>query len=557
MNSKTLLFITLLVGGCSQPVPQEAGTVINISSAAPFIWDNANVYFLLTDRFVNGDTTNDHAYGRQQDGVAHRSFYGGDLRGVIQKIEAGYFTNLGITALWLTPPIENIHGATDEGTGKTYAYHGYWPRDWTTIDANLGSMEDYRELVEKAHQRGIRVLMDVIINHTGPVTDIDSQWPDEWVRMSPTCTFDNFKNNIECTLVNNLPDIRTERNEPVDLPPFLVKKWQQEGRFEQEIKELDEFFARTGYPRAPRFYIIKWLTDYVRELGIDGFRVDTAKHTEPSVWAELFKEAALALEEWRNNHPDKKLDDLPFYMVGEVYGYAIQNGLNYDMGDTTINFYENGLQALINFAIKGDANNREEEIFALYSSILHEGDLKGYSTLNYLASHDDGGPFDLERKRVIEAGTKLLLAPGASQVYYGDETARPLNVKANGDASLRSPMNWRDLEANTNTNGFFTSDIYRHWSKLGRFRKAHPAVGAGLHTKLATDPYTFKRVLDHSDLQDKVVVVLGKINGAIDVSEVFADQTGLTDYYSGKTAVVVDGKVTFETDFNYLLLGEQ
>src|SRR5210317_390739 len=124
------------------------------SSEKPFMWENANVYFLLTDRFQNGDTTNDYSYGRKRDGAVNRSYHGGDIRGIIQKLEEGYFENLGITAIWTTPVFENIHGSTDEGTGKTYGYHGYWVKDFTTIDKNLGTMNDYKELVEKAHARG-------------------------------------------------------------------------------------------------------------------------------------------------------------------------------------------------------------------------------------------------------------------------------------------------------------------------------------------------------------------------------------------------------------------
>ncbi|HAA16785.1 MAG TPA: alpha-amlyase, partial [Cytophagales bacterium] len=131
-----------------------------------FMWEGATVYFALTDRFNNGDPTNDESLGRQMNGAPLRSYLGGDLRGVIQKLEEGYFSDLGVNALWLTPPYENIHGYTNEGTGKTYGFHGYWPRDWTAIDANLGTMDDYRELVQKAHARGIRVILDVIINHT-------------------------------------------------------------------------------------------------------------------------------------------------------------------------------------------------------------------------------------------------------------------------------------------------------------------------------------------------------------------------------------------------------
>jgi alpha-amylase len=131
----------------------------------------------------------------------------------------------------------------------------------------------------------------------------------------------------------NLPDVHTESDKPVELPEGLRKKWQQEGRLEQELKELDAFFEATGYPRAARFYIVKWLTDYVRKFGVDGFRVDTAKHTEAGVWAELKKEAVKAFNDWKQQNPAKKLDDNGFFMVAEVYGYDAGGGRNYTYDD--------------------------------------------------------------------------------------------------------------------------------------------------------------------------------------------------------------------------------
>ena len=89
------------------------------------------------------------------------------MAGITEKIREGYFTELGINAIWFTPVVEQIHGDTDEGTGNTYAYHGYWARDWTTLDPNFGTYQDLEELVETAHEHGIRILMDVVINHTG------------------------------------------------------------------------------------------------------------------------------------------------------------------------------------------------------------------------------------------------------------------------------------------------------------------------------------------------------------------------------------------------------
>ncbi len=121
----------------------------------------------MTDRFNNGNPDNDVNFNRTEKAAVLRGFEGGDIRGVIQKIDEGYFNKLGINAIWLTPIVEQIHGATDEGTGLTYAFHGYWTKDWTTSDPNFGTEEDLKELVEKAHQNGIRIVLDAVINHTG------------------------------------------------------------------------------------------------------------------------------------------------------------------------------------------------------------------------------------------------------------------------------------------------------------------------------------------------------------------------------------------------------
>ena len=304
----------------------------------PFVWEGANLYFLLTDRFNNGDPTNDVNYDRNSETAVLRGFEGGDIRGVTQKIEAGYFTDLGVNAIWMSPIVEQIHGGTDEGTGMTYGFHGYWTKDWTSLDPNFGTAADLKDLVEVAHSKGIRIVLDAVINHTGPVTDIDTVWPKEWVRTSPACEYKDYESTVTCTLVKNLPDILTESNEEVDLPPQLVEKWKAEGRYDEEVAELDAFFKRTGYPRAPRFYIMKWLADYITDYGIDGYRVDTVKHTEEYVWQEFRKECDYSFEQWKLNHPQDVLDDNDFYMVGEIYNYGISSGKNYDFGDRKVNY---------------------------------------------------------------------------------------------------------------------------------------------------------------------------------------------------------------------------
>lgn len=556
-----LCFVQCRKAGSDSESTSTASTSASTPAAGdqaktPFSWRNATVYFLLTDRFHNGDPNNDVNFGRTGKTGPLRGFAGGDLKGVTQKIKDGYFDQLGITAIWLTPVVEQIHGATDEGTGMTYAYHGYWTKDWTALDPNFGTEQDLSEFVETAHAHGIRVLLDVVINHTGPVTPQDAAYPDSWVRLDPVCGHKTMQSTIECTLVKNLPDVRTESDKPVELPEGLRKKWQQEGRLEQQMKELDAFFESTGYPRAARFYIVKWLTDYVRKYGVDGFRVDTAKHTEAGVWAELKKEAVKAFNDWKKQNPAKQLDDNDFFMVAEVYGYGAGNGraFAYDDGKK-VDFYANGFESMINFGFKSDALKPYDALFAKYDTVLHGGTLEGLNVLNYLSSHDDGSPFDRERKQPLESGTKLLLAQGAAQVYYGDETARPLAVKGVvGDANLRSFMNWEALQKDS-----VAKNTFEHWSKLGRFRREHLAVGDGRHTRHQEKPYVFSRKYEKDGYADQVLVALDAPAGnkTFPAYGVFTDGAMLKDHYSGQTVMVKDGKINLNSPFSTVLLAAE
>ncbi len=534
-----------------KPTNDTTATVIEPKKKAPFVWEGANIYFLLTDRFNNGNPENDVSFERTDSTAVLRGFMGGDIVGITQKIKEGYFTDLGINAIWFTPVVEQIHGATDEGTGNTYGYHGYWTKDWTTLDPNFGDKKELGELVKMAHSKGIRILLDVVLNHTGPVTVKDPVWPSEWVRTEPACTFDTYENTTACTLVKNLPDVLTESDEPVELPDALLAKWKEEGRLSQELDELQLFFERTGYPRAPRFYIIKWLTDYIHEFGVDGFRVDTVKHVNENAWAELKKEADYAFGTWKKKHPNQVLDNNEFYMVGEVYNYGISGGRFFNFGDKKVDYFDHGFKSLINFELKYDAKNSYEKIFRKYSSLLHTK-LKGKSVLNYLTSHDDGSPFDQERTQPYKSANVLLLTPGASQVYYGDETSRPLIIEGTqGDATLRSFMNWEDLDSIPKI-----QKIHAHWQKLGQFRRDHPAVGAGKHKRLASKPYVFSRTYVEGEYKDKVVIGLNLPEGkkSLRVKGFFGNGTKLRDTYSNTEVVVKNGRVTLENDFDMALL---
>jgi alpha-amylase len=551
MSFKQLTYL-LIAGLCSAN--------IYAASSTPDFWKNATVYFMLTDRFNNGDPSNDTSYNRTEKAGVLRGFEGGDIKGITAKIKEGYFTKLGVDAIWMTPLVEQVHGydaSYTEAGGVTYSYHGYWPKDWTSIDANYGNEADLRKMIVTAREHNIKVLMDVIINHTGPETKEDWVWPSDWIRTQPICQWNSYEQNTKCALAKSLTDIKTESENDVKLPPQLLKKWHKEGRLQQELSELDDFFKRTGYPRAPKYYLVKWLTDWVKEYGIDGFRVDTVKHVEAEVWSVLKKESDIAFNTWKINHPDLVKDDLPFYMVGEVMHWGmngfkntVENERTYDFGDKQVDYFEHGFDALINMGFAAHASQSAEQIFSSYSQSLNHGEMKGKGILNYIGSHDDHDSYDRKREKTFEAAFKLMLAPGGVQIYYGDELARPMYAKgAKGDADMRTFMNWEDLDI------VATQQLLAHWQKLGQFRREHDAVGTGIHTKLNSSPYIFKRELAD---KDKVLVAKSLSKGVktISVYNLFKDGDVIFDYYSNQMSIVKKGKVSIDSEFTYLLIGK-
>jgi alpha-amylase len=277
--------------------------------------------------------------------------------------------------------------------------------------------------------------------------------------------------------------------------------------------------------------------------------VDTVKHTTEDVWADFSKVCKAAFEEYKKNNPEKVLDSNPFFMVGEVYGYGIHGKRIYDFGDKKVDYFANGFDNLINFDFKGDANLDYEKLFSKYNQVS-QNQLNGASIMNYISSHDDGHPFDKKREKTFEAATKLLLTPGISQIYYGDESARSLEIEGTqGDATLRSFMNWEAIDNNKKT-----QELLQHFQKLGQFRRKHLAVGMGNHQKIADAPYAFSRIYNN----DKIIVVLDAKSKekTINVSSIFADGTVLKDAYSNTKTIVKNGKVSIISDFEIVLLEE-
>ena len=557
-----LLVATLLTACASAPpaapaaataAPTRAAAVPEgpVAAAGSFA-DNPIVYFVVTDRFHNGNPGNDNAYGRQKDGDKEiGTFHGGDLKGLTLKLKEGWFKQLGVNALWITAPYEQIHGWVVGGDKefKHYSYHGYYALDYTVLDRSMGTPEELREMVDTAHTQGIRVLFDVVMNHPGYLDiqtardlNINVLWPGaekatlrdyhsyidynnfnfgdwwgrDWVRAGLPGYIDGGRDDRTMQLAY-LPDFRTEAKGPVKLPKLLRDK--------KDTKAVD-------LPDTTvRGYLIKWLTDWVREYGIDGFRADTVKHVEPQAWAELKQEAVKALAEWKARHPTKKIDDAPFWMVGEYWGAGPARGPLHDSGfDALIDF---------DFQQRGRQFAKPEPIFSAYSRVY--AGRPGFSNLAYISSHDTE-LFD--RKRLFEAGTTLMLAPGGVQIYYGDETARPPGPVPRTDPqqATRSDMNWASID----------QPLLEHWRKLGTFRARHVAVARGVHEQLAEAPYTFARV--DPTTGDRVVVALdtqGEVQ--LPVSKVFRDGETLRDAYSGQQVTVRNGTVKLQAQRLVLL----
>lgn len=553
---KGVIILVTLIGllSCESGDKESMTTEDTVSDNRPYFdWSAANVYFLLTDRFNNGDVSNDTIIKRDKETAMLRGFEGGDFAGIIEKIDEGYFNDLGVNVIWLTPIWEQIHDGVDEGTGLTYAFHGYWAKDWTAVEPSYGTMDEFKTLVQKAHDKNIRILLDVVINHTGPVTAMDTQWPDDWVRTGPSCTYQDQETAVTCTLTNNLPDIKTESTQEVSLPPHLVEKWKSEGRYEEELAELDAFFFRTQLPRTPINYIIKWVTDYARESGVDGFRIDTVKHVEEKIWKTFNEQALLAYQDWKNENPSKMIHDDNFFILGELYGYEATAGRNYYFNENPVDYFDYGYDAMINFGFKRHAHAHYEKLFEQYDRLkdtllLSKLDSPAY-LMNYISSHDDGQPFDVTRERTFESATKLLLTSGMTQIYYGDEIARPLIIEGTqGDATLRSVMDWSSYD----------KELLNHWQKLGQYRMNHPAVGAGKHTTL--EHYgagtIFTRHYNKNDYEDKILVAAGLPDDLIiiKVASVFPDAEQVHNAYTGKTLEVIDGKVTAQVVHGVVLL---
>lgn len=533
------------------------------SDKSNFDWGNATVYFVITDRFSNGDTNNDVNYGRIVDYGSEQlnaaTFHGGDFKGLLQKAQEGYFKDLGVDVVWMTDVYEQIHGWMS-GSGSVndfphYGYHGYYPLDYTQIDKNYGTVEEFRELVDTLHNQGIRVMLGANLNDPGYPTLLDAVqygfadtglseeqaarhikdwsfdkffenrlnwngWYDRgWVRM-PDEGWDEY-NPLEATLFG-MPDFKDESNEPVKIPAFLKRKWKKEGHANDKWVNPSARELRNDHKWSPMQYLIAWIASWVEEFGIDGFRCDIVENVHLNRWKELNEACNAALNSWRQKHPESPAAEWTdrFYMTGD-----------YDMAgiDYKPEYADAGFSSMVNFYFpkRGDLDAVVYTWQAYADSIQAH---PNWHPFNYLHNSYHR---DADMTNMMDCATTFLLAPGVAQIFYGDETGRKLSdarFNVDSDQAFRSDMDWNDVD----------KTLLRHYQRLGSIRKSHPAIGMGCQTTL--DEHTCIRTLDG----DTVLIRLVPIdNLPINVTGCFSDGDRLVELYSGQQSTVTNNSISF------------
>lgn len=359
-----LIFILLFIVSCIKS--QSVTSITDKESDKGWDFRDTILYFIVTDRFYDGDPSNNINVDKTQKGY----FHGGDFQGIIDKID--YLVDLGINAIWITPIVANIEFPVTGAGFKDWAYHGYWGEDFEKVSPHWGSEEKLVEMIEKLHKKGIKVIIDIVINHPG----YDSSWAykDEWVRSTNLGTCKESDENLLTMCIAGLPDFKTEKPQVAE-------------------------------------YLMNVYINWIKRTNCDGFRIDTAKHIEHS----LLKEFRKRVKEINKN----------FFLLGEVYGGAAQDNylLEWLSGDE--------MDACLDFGFSGSVlgyltGRMRTKAFDRYL-IQRDHFPPPFVTAQYLDSHDEEG--FLYRaggdKNILKLAASLQMTVlGIPVIYYGDEVGR-------------------------------------------------------------------------------------------------------------------------------------
>lgn len=432
-------------------------------------WRDAIMYFVMVDRFADGDVTNDQLVSNVD---FPGNYQGGDFKGLQQKIEAGYFDDMGINTLWITSPVDNDDNANPGADGHNYSgYHGYWPKDLEQTESHLGTTADLKAMVDSAHAHGMQVLIDYVMNHVHSSSPVYQQHPD-WFNPNSNGHGGNCVCGDGCS-------------------------WDTD----RKVCWFDNFLPDFNFNNTDaRNYSVSNAIAWAKKTGVDGFRLDAVKHIEPQ-WLLDLRARADAEIAW----------DQPFYMVGETFdgdrGLIKSFVDKRTMLDGQFDFPERGqvlstllrrdgqMQDLVGFL---DSNDGFYGPDAVMSTFLGNHDVprsielaldqpawgawdggKERAWSNQPQTPTTSSPY----QRLAVAWTLIMTMPGLPMMYYGDE----YGMAGAGDPDNRRFMQWANYTSDQ-------TDLKKHLTALIKMRAAHPATRRGTRTTLSvgTDTFVYK-----------------------------------------------------------------
>ncbi len=450
-----------------------------------FIWDDALIYMIMTDRFVNGNTSND---GSSTNAAQGADWEGGDFAGVTQMIDSGYFDDLGVNALWLTPFNEAATntGKASDGMHDVSSFHGYWPKSARDIEPRLGTEDELIQLVEAAHDNGIRVMMDFVVNHVHEEHEYFIENP-EWFNSGCICgtnACDWTEYRLECQFTSYMPDVN----------------WKNRNASEQFISDA------------------LW---WIETFDLDGARIDAVKHVDDLAIRNLVSQINQRFETVGTD----------YYLKGETAmgwsGHSLE--LNQDQYGT-INSYmgEDGLDGQADFVlyhavVDNVFVNQIEDYQHLdyWTNRSQDQYTPGAIMVPYVGSHDvpritsraDSGTFDAYNQwaedglpgqpggsesynATLQAYGWLLTTPGAPLLYYGDEYGEYGGADPDNRHMYRNSSQWSTLE----------SELFEKIGAIGKVRQNSSALKRGVYSTIYSDSdslvYSMK-----SDVQEMYVVL--------------------------------------------------
>ncbi|WP_084315695.1 pullulanase [Thalassobacillus devorans] len=468
---------------------------------ADFDWDESIIYFMLTDRFFDGDTSNNDPYNLGYDTEKRGTYQGGDFEGITKKLD--YLDNLGVNTIWISPIVENIKydvRYNEDGDQPYYSYHGYWANNFGKLNPHFGTMEEFHNLIDEAHARDMKIMVDVVLNHTGyGLKEVDDMPEAEQPEGYPT---DADRERFS-SLVRQGADVGTDEvvGELAGLP---------------DLKTEDP---------AVRQQIIDWQTSWIEAATtdegntIDYFRVDTVKHVEDTTWM-AFKNAIT------EKMPEHK-------MIGEAWGANADNDYGYletGMMDSLLDF---GFKGIAHDFVNGSLKAADDKLAARNEKMDNTATLG-----QFLGSHDEDGflhSLGGDEGKLKVAASLQATAKGQPVIYYGEELGQS-GANNYPEYDNRYDFAWNEVENN---------DILAHYSKILNFRGEQSEVFAkGDRTFVGgsdSDQFLlFERAYDGSSVH----VGLNVADEAKEVTIEVEDGTTVTDHYTGKVYEASEGKVT-------------